>query len=61
MNSLSQFQNSQQSDKLGLKKAQYNINANKNIHYRGCREPGLVTYAGGAGLSHVLPLNQKLQ
>ena len=36
----------------------YNINKNENLHYRGVRQPGLITYAGGAGLSHVLPPKQ---
>jgi len=30
------------------------LNKNQNIHYRGVRQPGLLTYAGG-GLSHILP------
>ena len=33
----------------------YVLNDVKNLHYRGVRNPGLITYAGAGGTSHVLP------
>ena len=53
-----QLTSQQNSINLGLKPS-YNINTVSNLHYRGSRQPGLVAYAGGGGLSHVLPINQR--
>lgn len=44
---------------MGRKQTEFRLNHNSNLHYRGVRKPGLVTYAVGGDIGHILPPDQR--